>query len=130
MRWSVITMALLSTACLQPTAVGADGPCSSDDSAACDPQTQRLLQCHGGRYEVSSDCKGAGGCTVDDQTVRCDASGNGAGDRCPTESFGKIRCEPDAGRRILRCADGVLTVDGECPAPTICGLVDGGLGCI
>lgn len=128
MRWFAALLSLTLTACLEPRTVGEGTDCSGESTGACDPATQQLLQCSGGRFVVYSDCKGEGGCMTDGQTVSCDSSGNGAGDRCA--AAGKYRCEPDGGAQILRCDEGVLTVQDTCPAPMICAYYDGGLGCL
>lgn len=127
-RWPcLVTLAL--AACSTPVPPGPGVPCKGEDTATCE-SSSRMLICKGGEFQVYSDCKGAAGCRVDDQTASCDTSGNGAGDRCPPTSENKVRCDPDAGVRILRCVDGGLDVIFTCPGGTICGLTDAGLTCI
>lgn len=130
MRWTLPVLAAFLCGCLEMNTQSVGSACSGDDTGACDMAQSRLLQCSGGTYVVYSDCKGERGCSVSEQTVSCDSSGNTAGDICAPESVGKVRCEPDAGPRILRCIDRVLTVEFTCPEPTICGFSDGGLTCI
>lgn len=131
MRWTFLLATALAVACSPASPPVAGGPCRAAGGAACDAVSAQLLQCDGAAYQVFSDCKGPGGCTVQGETVNCDTSGNTAGDRCPPTSEGKVRCEPDGGTDILRCVDGGLTVIFECPTGTICGVVpDAGLTCI
>lgn len=120
---------VLATACSAPVPPAPGGPCKGEDTATCEAATARMLLCKNSAFEIYSDCKGANGCKVDDQTATCDTSGNTVGDRCPPTSEGKVRCDPDGGAAILRCVDGGLANVYTCPAGTICGINDAGLTC-
>ncbi len=103
--------------------------CSPDNSGACETPT-RLLICKNQMWVIASDCKGPDGCTLVTDTYTCDLRGNTAGDHCPSQSEGKVRCEPDGGANILRCRDGLLSIELRCPSPTACVLTPAaGLNC-
>ena len=124
---ALMALALLLGACPTPAGPGPGVSCGSAPGGACDESTPRLLQCANGRYEIVSDCHGVGGCSQEGDTVKCDTSGNTVGDRCAPQSEGKVRCHPDAGVSILRCTQGLLSVEFVCPSGTSCALdPDGG----
>ncbi|MCA2978070.1 MAG: hypothetical protein INH41_28130 [Myxococcaceae bacterium] len=109
----------------------ASAPCSQENVGECESQT-RLLVCRGRAWQVLSDCKGPRGCSKSGDTVDCDTSLNGLGDRCA--SPGRVRCDPDGGLQILRClSDGLLGLELSCPrmsgVQTACVASDAGLTC-
>lgn len=121
---------LLLAACAPPPPPAIGGRCAGNGSGTCDETATEMLVCTGGRYALYSDCRGPDRCTVQGDTVSCDTRGNGAGDTCPPESEGKVRCEPDGGPSILRCVDGGLVAVERCPPQTRCSYVpDAGLSC-
>ncbi|MDX2009842.1 MAG: hypothetical protein SFW67_06620 [Myxococcaceae bacterium] len=109
----------------------AGGPCAQENVGACESPT-RLLACREQTWAVISDCRGPGGCRQSGDTVECDTSLNGLGDRC--NNVGRVRCDPDGGQQILRCRDGgVLELELSCPVRSgvqlQCVLSDAGLTC-
>jgi hypothetical protein len=109
----------------------AGGPCAQENVGACETPTL-LLACRSQVWTALSDCKGPLGCRQSGDTVECDTSLNGLGDRC--SNLGRVRCDPDGGQQILRCKDGgVLEVEVACPVRSgvqlQCVLSDAGLTC-
>ena len=105
--------------------------CAQENVGACETPT-RLLACREQVWTVISDCKGPNGCRRSGDTVECDTSLNGLGDRC--NNVGRVRCDPDGGLQILRCKDGgVLELELSCEERSgvqlKCVLSDAGLTC-
>lgn len=130
-RSFLLTLALVSCGPTQEMKPVVGEKCPEENVGVCESPT-RLLQCVSLQWAVASDCKGADGCRRDGTSVKCDTSGNSLGDRC--QNIGRVRCEPDAGLRILRCSDaGVLVTEFVCPfnqEQTRCVVGDGGLTCL
>ncbi|MBL9037062.1 MAG: hypothetical protein JNG84_00985 [Archangium sp.] len=132
MRFVWLLLAALS-ACT-PVSTSTDpvegAACTTEAEGFCS-STTRLLGCYGQVWAVASDCKGPDGCRrTGDDVYECDSSGNSVGDRCPRQSEGKVRCDPDGGVTILRCRDGGFDVEFVCPGSTRCSFVpDAGLSC-
>lgn len=122
------------TGCPAATPV-ADQPCTVSGTATCEPDAGRIVVCMTGdagalRWSVYSDCKGAEGCAVlEDSSISCDTSLNNTGDRCAPVSEGKARCEPTNGGAVLLCSEGVLAELKKCVDGTRCTRTDAGLGC-
>ncbi len=124
----VASLAACSAPTPPPVTVGST--CRTEEAAACDSAGPRMLVCRSASYVMYSDCRGPGGCRLEGDTVSCDTSGNSAGDTCPPQSEGKVRCDPDGGHDILRCVDGGLTAIYTCPTGTLCVFKpDAGLTC-
>lgn len=129
---SALTGLLLMIACsggdARPiAAVG--GPCTTENAGVCASPT-RLLSCHNQAWVAATDCKGPDGCRLVGESYECDLRGNSLGDLCPVTSEGKVRCDPDGGVNILRCRQGVLSLEFVCPEPSLCSFVeDAGLTC-
>ena len=103
--------------------------CTTENDGACESST-RLLVCQNKVWVAAADCKGPDGCRLDGDTYDCDLRGNTLGDLCPSQSEGKVRCDPDGGVNILRCKQGVLALEYVCPQTTACSFVeDAGLTC-
>jgi hypothetical protein len=129
-----LTLALVSCGPTQEKQPVVGEKCPEENVGVCESPT-RLLQCVNLQWVIASDCKGPDGCRRDGTSVKCDTSANSLGDRCL--NIGRVRCEPDAGLRILRCNDaGVLVSQVVCPfnqldqVQTRCAMVDGGLDCL
>jgi hypothetical protein len=126
-RWSILFILLACTPMPGgPPSVG--DVCHINGMAACASET-RLFICEAQRFVILSDCKGVLGCRMNGETAQCDTTGNSVGDVCAPSSEGKLRCDPDAGRNILRCVDAGLWVERACENGTQCGAVDAGLVC-
>jgi hypothetical protein len=74
---------------------------------------------------VSLPCKGPGGCVREGDTVKCDMSGNTAGDACASSAAGKGLCTPD-GTATLECREDmngnlVLVKTNTCRSCTVQG---------
>jgi hypothetical protein len=75
---------------------------------------------------VSLPCKGPGGCVRQDKVVKCDMSGNMAGDACASSAAGKGLCAAD-GLSTLECREEamsgnlVLTKTNTCRTCSIVG---------
>lgn len=89
--------------------------CSGDRAFCHDDRTK--LACEEGKLE-SFPCRGPFGCTVEGDLLRCDISGNAAGDACPQADEGQAACAPD-GTHALRCSEGRLVVE-PCHGPRGC----------
>jgi hypothetical protein len=86
------------------------GDCESS-GYVCDSETQ-ALECRQGTWRALP-CKGALGCSEVNGNIRCDASGNGAGDACAASAEGRAQCRPD-GLALLECRMGVLVETLQC----------------
>jgi hypothetical protein len=95
--------------------------CKPAVGSACKPDETRCLgktaqlSCHAGKF-IETPCKGPAGCSTSEAGVRCDISGNQAGDRCSDADEGAASC---AGRRMIVCRGGRY-VFAECRGPRGC----------
>jgi hypothetical protein len=96
--------------------------CNTTGFFCFDPET--ALECRGGAW-VSLPCKGSGGCSRDADLIRCDMSGNAAGDNCATSAESKGLCSHD-GKSTLECRDGKLVKTNSC---TSCQIVAEAISC-
>ncbi|MFO0660030.1 MAG: hypothetical protein U0165_09400 [Polyangiaceae bacterium] len=90
--------------------------CKRGTGACFDAKSQ--LACQDGKFIVVP-CKGAGGCSENGGTLKCDITGNETGDACATEDDGTGLCTPDK-KAMVKCIKGKYRRD-EC---------DGKQGCI
>ncbi len=131
MRQLMLVSLLAMTACPAPIEVGPQtgAACTMQNAGACQTPT-RLLVCQNKLWVASTDCKGPDGCRLVGDAYDCDLRGNTIGDLCPSQSEGKVRCDPDGGVNILRCKQGVLNLEFPCPQTTACVFIeDAGLTC-
>ncbi len=110
--WWVSAAAVLLLSC-KPK-VGSS--CDKGESRCLDPQTQ--LICSEGKM-IAAPCRGEKGCWVEGG-VRCDISGNQAGDVCSKDDQGAATCSADK-RSQLVCLAGVY-VSEPCRGPHACEL--------
>jgi hypothetical protein len=99
----LMSMAVLSTACKAKV-----GDSCTAGTAACQDDKNGLA-CEGGKF-IAVPCKGAKGCSVANDQVTCDASGNAAGDICGTDSEGNGDCTPD-GKSAIVCKSGKWAIN-------------------
>jgi hypothetical protein len=87
---------------------GNDYTCSSEkESLECRDHAWRALP-----------CRGPAGCTEQDQTVRCDLTGNVEGDACAASAEGRGLCTAD-GKAVLECRMGKLVQVKTCGTCTM-----------
>ena len=108
---------MFSAAVLVLAAACKPGPGSSCEKgeARC-LDKQRELICQDGKF-VETPCRGPGGCSVAPEGVRCDISGNSAGDVCSTDEQGASACKD--GQTMLSCRGGRY-VAVPCRGPNGC----------
>ncbi|AGC45960.1 hypothetical protein [Myxococcus stipitatus] len=94
---------------------GCGGPKAGDD---CDgggfvcQEAVLALECRSGTWREVP-CRGPLGCRESDDAVRCDTSGNDAGDACASSAEGRGLCRRD-GKAVLECRQGVLVETASC----------------
>lgn len=93
------------------------GTCSTNGFLCAD--TTAALECKGGLW-VKLPCKGSGGCKREADVVKCDMSGNVAGDACASTAQGRGLCTSDM-KGTLECRDGVLVKTNDCRSCTVNG---------
>ncbi len=106
MRFPLIAFVVLS-ACASPRA----GEDCNQAGFLCESQAS-ALECKLGTWE-SLPCKGPNGCLRDDDTIKCDMTGNVEGDNCASSAAGKGLCTAD-NKGTLECRDGKLVKTNEC----------------
>lgn len=98
------------------------GPTAGDDCEGggyvCENDTQ-ALECRQGRWRAIP-CKGTLGCSELEDRVRCDSSGNVAGDACAASAEGHAQCRAD-GRALLECRMGLLVETQSCQSCSVVG---------
>jgi hypothetical protein len=77
--------------------------CRVEGAFACSADHKEAFVCHGGRYDVSRECRGSLGCAFEDDALTCDESGGREGDPCSKDSL--IACSED-GTSELTCIGG------------------------
>jgi hypothetical protein len=77
------------------------------------------LECRVGTW-TQLPCRGSGGCKRDGSIIRCDMSGNQAGDTCASTAEGKGLCN-STGTGTLECRNGVLVATNTCKTCTVSG---------
>ncbi|MBU8900193.1 hypothetical protein DRW03_30965 [Corallococcus sp. H22C18031201] len=100
---------LLLAGCGSPDA--GDG-CNGSDYICLD--VARALECRGGSWRELQ-CRGTLGCRELKDSVRCDTSGNVAGDNCASSAEGHAMCRSD-GKALLECREGLLVQTLACSA--------------
>ena len=96
------------------------GPTAGDDCEGggyvCDDES-RALECRQGRWRAIP-CKGALGCSEVNGNIRCDVSGNAAGDACAASAEGRAQCSVDR-KALLECRMGILVETMTCQSCAI-----------
>ncbi len=91
------------------------GPSEGDECQGggyvCDGQAM-ALECRQGKWRALP-CKGALGCSEVGDSIRCDTSGNVAGDNCASSAEGRGLCRAD-GKAVLECRMGLLEETDTC----------------
>jgi hypothetical protein len=82
----------------------------------CGDEAQ-ALECRDGKWRALP-CRGAEGCLEQGRTVRCDMTGNVAGDACAFSTEGSGLCTAD-GKGVLECRMGTLVRVRECSTCTM-----------
>lgn len=77
------------------------------------------MECRGGVWSILP-CRGATGCTRTNDLIRCDMSGNIAGDACASTAEGKGLCSSD-GKSTLECREGKLVQTNTCSSCAVSG---------
>ena len=85
-------------------------PCTNDDSYSCAVDKKSLLQCHGGKIILDSQCRGAEGCRKVGDKMRCDTTLASVGDVCEVDDEA---CSVD-GKQLLKCKSLKMAVDKTC----------------
>ena len=97
--------------------------CTSKAGDACEKgkgackDNNTALACNDGKF-IEVPCKGAKGCTIANDTLDCDLSGNQVGDICAKDQEGEAQCAAD-GKSYLVCKSGKFAVT-PCRGPGGC----------
>lgn len=75
------------------------------------------LECKSGKW-AALPCRGSSGCERSGDTVKCDMSGNQAGDACASTAEGKGLCAP-GNKATLECRSGQLVETNTCQSCTV-----------
>lgn len=110
----VLASATFLLACGGPSA--GDG-CSKTGFLCQDVST--ALECRAGKW-TALPCRGPQGCTKDGDAVKCDMSGDQAGDYCASTAEGKGLCTVQ-GTATLECRQGTLVQTNTCTSCTVSG---------
>ncbi|HEX7603665.1 MAG TPA: hypothetical protein VF316_18730 [Polyangiaceae bacterium] len=85
-------------------------PCTNADSYSCSVDKKTLLQCHGGKITLDSQCRGAAGCRKAGDKMHCDTTIAAVGDVCETDDEA---CSVD-GKSMLKCKSLKMAVSETC----------------
>lgn len=85
--------------CDQSVAVVGD-VCKSAGANACTADAKQQLRCENGKFVLYRQCRGPGGCKLDEMLATCDQSQAMEGDACGVQGF--VVCAPD-GQTELVC---------------------------
>ncbi len=77
------------------------------------------LECKAGQW-VKLPCRGSAGCTRTNDVIKCDMTGDLAGDNCASTAEGKGLCTA-AGTATLDCRSGVLVQTNTCSSCSVSG---------
>lgn len=97
-RLALAVSALFVVACGGPK----EGATCDTSGFLCVDSTA-ALECYAGKW-VKLPCKGADGCKREGDLVRCDMSGNVAGDNCASTAVSRGLCTAD-GKGTLECKE-------------------------
>ncbi len=89
--------------------------CEKGKAACIDGKS--MLSCQEGKF-ISVPCKGAKGCGVEGDSVKCDVSGNAAGDLCSKDDEGTGACSADGKAQVV-CKGGKFA-STPCRGPKGC----------
>jgi len=105
----------------------AAAPCiGEDDESACSPDKQHALACRDGRFEETSTCLGANGCSMLGRTPSCDTSIAAKGNPCARE--GAMACSQNKDQ-MLTCRGGHFEAHRFCRGKLGCVLKSEGPSC-
>ncbi len=119
MRTPFVLFAVLVSAFLLGACGGPDAgdSCNTNGFVCGDDKT--VLECTSGKWR-SIPCRGAGGCSVNNNRVSCDVTRNQAGDACASANEGQGICHPN-GSATLECRNGVFVQTNTCSSCTVSG---------
>jgi hypothetical protein len=86
--------------------------CHVEEDHRCSPDKKKKLVCKSGKYSLDSWCRGPGGCSTENEIVKCDRGSQKEGDVC--ERPNDYECAMD-GKTILVCKDLKWSVEKKCP---------------
>jgi hypothetical protein len=85
--------------------------CEKDAAFACSGDGKTMLKCTLHKWETHRFCRGASGCTLDDDTATCDESVAQVDDPCSVA--GRIACSTDKKNELI-CQTGRFAVSRPC----------------
>lgn len=109
----------------------ADDACNEENDFACSIDKTKALVCRGGKFVVTSQCKGKNGCRLSGDRssglkVDCDDSIANAGDPCDKEN--NFACAQDQ-QTILKCVGKQFVSDERCNPKQRCDIRGDVVGC-
>ncbi|HEX7664452.1 MAG TPA: hypothetical protein VF407_08080, partial [Polyangiaceae bacterium] len=102
--------------CDNSLASAGDG-CETEDDVSCSTDKKAALECHGGKFDVGSTCKGPKGCTLDDDKISCDNNVADVNDACHFDD--DYACWTDK-QIVLRCESKKMIAYNACRGPNGC----------
>jgi hypothetical protein len=109
-----VALLFVSTGCGQPKA---GDKCNTTGFLCAD--AANALECKAAVW-VSLPCRGPAGCTRTTDLVKCDMTGNAAGDNCASTADTKGLCTSD-GLGTLQCYNGTLVKTNTCRSCSVNG---------
>ncbi len=113
-RIALVSIALLLTACGAPK----EGDACNQTGFLCQDATA-ALECKNERW-TKLPCRGPNGCKREGDVIKCDMTGNIAGDACASTAESKGLCDA-TGTATLECRQGVLVKTNDCTSCTVSG---------
>ena len=119
MSRALTIVALLLASALAACGAPKEGDSCSQSGFLCTTDNSSALECKVGKW-VALPCRGPNACSRESDIVRCDMSGNLAGDNCASTSENKGLCTSD-GKATLLCREGVLVKTNDCKTCSVSG---------
>ena len=99
---------------------------STNASYSCGTDHASKLVCDGGSFALALECRGPGGCTIQNNVIYCDNTIAAVGDPCTTDTYA---CSVDSAT-LLHCVSSTFVADNTCRGPNQCAIkvetTDGG----
>jgi hypothetical protein len=101
--------------------------CSREKSLACSSDKKVKLECKGGKYTMTSNCRGDQGCRRIGDAIDCDDSLAVVGDMC--QQADHYSCSVD-GKSVVKCDGTRWALDETCKNRKSCKLSGDKVGCL